>query len=124
LQKYVINPSWLKQSVYRITRESESRQWISREEIEREVRSADAALTSMDEKFAAHADGTAVAEAFLRLVDLSFFDSASAFEVTKIAAYQCASDPKNPLKSLSPADQDEVLVEICKKIEAAYTGSS
>ena len=46
--------------------------------------------------------------------------SASAYKKTLIADSQAAYDPATPLDSLSDADQNKALVEICDKIEAAY----
>ena len=45
--------------------------------------------------------------------------SASLYEETEIADYQAANAPSNPLDSLSPADLNKELVEICKKIKEA-----
>ena len=45
--------------------------------------------------------------------------SASGYEATPIARYQAAWDPKRPLDSLSPAEQNRAMVEVCKKILAA-----
>ena len=49
--------------------------------------------------------------------------SASAYKKTPIADFQAAYDPATPLDSLSEAQQNKALVEICEKIEAAYGGS-
>ena len=46
--------------------------------------------------------------------------SASAFKKTPIADFQAAYNPATPLDSLSEAQQNKALVEICEKIEAAY----
>ena len=46
--------------------------------------------------------------------------SASAYTKTPIADFQAAHDPATPLDSLSEAQQNKALVEICEKIEAAY----
>jgi hypothetical protein len=45
--------------------------------------------------------------------------SASSYDETEIADYQAAHDPSQPLDSLSDAEQNRALVEICKKIKAA-----
>lgn len=45
--------------------------------------------------------------------------SASMYDETEIAKYQAANDPFRPLNSLSAAETDRVLVEICKKIRDA-----
>lgn len=42
--------------------------------------------------------------------------SSSSYAETDIAHYQAMHDPKRPLDKLNEADQNEVLVEICKKI--------
>lgn len=47
--------------------------------------------------------------------------SASAFKKTPIVDFQAAHDPATPLDSLSEAQQNKALVEICEKIEAAYS---
>ena len=49
--------------------------------------------------------------------------SASSYTKTSIAAFQAAYDPATPLDSLSEAQRNKALVEICEKIEAAYGGS-
>jgi WD40 repeat protein len=49
--------------------------------------------------------------------------SASSYTKTSIADLQAAYDPASPLDSLSEAQQNKALVEICEKIEAAYSGS-
>ena len=49
--------------------------------------------------------------------------SASAVKKTPIADFQAAYDPAAPLDSLSEAQQNKALVEICEQIEAAYSGS-
>jgi tetratricopeptide (TPR) repeat protein len=41
------------------------------------------------------------------------------FEKTQIAAYQCTNDPKRPLVSLSPSEQEAALLDICRQIEEA-----
>ena len=46
--------------------------------------------------------------------------SASSYMKTPIADLQAAYDPASPLDSLSEAQQNKALVEICEKIEAAY----
>ena len=47
--------------------------------------------------------------------------SASAYEETAIRDYQAANSPSHPLDSLSTAKQNQVLVNICKKIKAALS---
>ncbi|MEE8586005.1 MAG: TIR domain-containing protein, partial [Acidobacteriota bacterium] len=42
--------------------------------------------------------------------------TASAYKETEIAEYQCANDPAQPLDSLTPAQQSQLLVEVCRKI--------
>jgi TIR domain-containing protein len=45
--------------------------------------------------------------------------SYSLYDQTKIKDYQFVSDPAQPLKSLSEADQDRVLVNICRAVKAS-----
>ncbi len=45
--------------------------------------------------------------------------TASLFEETEFAQYQAAHDPRAPLNSLSEADVDQALVDICKQIKTA-----
>lgn len=45
--------------------------------------------------------------------------SESLYQETEIEAYQAANDPSKPLDSLSPADANRALVEICKEIKEA-----
>jgi len=45
--------------------------------------------------------------------------SYSSYQETEIGAYQAASDPEQPLKSLSEGEQDRVLVDICRSIKAS-----
>ena len=45
--------------------------------------------------------------------------SYSSYTETSIAGYQAASDPSQPLKSMTPAEQDRVWVEICAKLKHA-----
>jgi len=49
--------------------------------------------------------------------------SASSYTKPPIAGVQAAYDPATPLDLLSEAQQNKALVEICEKIEAAYSGS-
>ncbi len=49
--------------------------------------------------------------------------NASSYTKTPIADLQAAHDPATPLDSLSEAQQNKALVDICRKIEAAYSGS-
>ncbi len=44
--------------------------------------------------------------------------SASSYTETEIADYQAANAPSQPLDTLTPAEQNKALVEICKKIKA------
>jgi hypothetical protein len=44
----------------------------------------------------------------------------SSFEVTPIEKYQAVHPPEKPLESLSPADRNKALVEICKEINRKY----
>lgn len=44
--------------------------------------------------------------------------SASSYTETEIADYQAAHAPSQPLDTLTPAEQNKALVEICKKIKA------
>lgn len=46
--------------------------------------------------------------------------SASAYKQTPTAEIQAAHDPANPLDSLSEAQQNKALVEICEQIASAY----
>ena len=48
--------------------------------------------------------------------------SACFFESSEIAAYQAANDPARPLDSLSKAERNAALVQICKKIHEAAEG--
>ena len=48
--------------------------------------------------------------------------SASSFDETKLAKYQCANTPDNPLDGLTTAQQNVEFVKICKKIKAALEG--
>jgi TIR domain len=41
------------------------------------------------------------------------------YDETEIKDYQAASDPAQPLKSLGEADQDRVLVDICRAVKAS-----
>lgn len=41
------------------------------------------------------------------------------YTATEIAEYQAANDPAHPLDSLTTSEQNRVIVEICKEIEAA-----
>jgi hypothetical protein len=45
--------------------------------------------------------------------------SSSLYRETEIADYQAANDPSRPLDSLSGAELNRVLVDICEKIKAA-----
>jgi len=45
--------------------------------------------------------------------------SYSSHQETEIGAYQAASDPAQPLKSLSEGEQDRVLADICRSIKAS-----
>jgi hypothetical protein len=45
--------------------------------------------------------------------------SYSSYTETPIAEYQAASDPSQPLKSMTPAEQDRIWVEICAKLKHA-----
>lgn len=45
--------------------------------------------------------------------------SHSLYEVTEIEKYQPAHAPEQPLNNLNPAEQNRVLVDICKQIKAA-----
>lgn len=45
--------------------------------------------------------------------------SSCAYEQTPIAEYQAVIDPARPLDMLTPAEQNQKLVDICKKIEEA-----
>jgi len=67
LSEYVINPVWLKHATYRVFEESERGEWLTRETVHAKVREADA-------KCKKHKRGGDVIEAFLKLVELSFFD--------------------------------------------------
>jgi TIR domain len=44
----------------------------------------------------------------------------SMYQDTEISQYHAAHDPSHPLNSLNGAKRDQALVEICKKIKAAY----
>lgn len=43
------------------------------------------------------------------------------YRETEIAKYQAANDPRKPLDSLSPAEQNKALVGICERIKRAAT---
>jgi hypothetical protein len=45
--------------------------------------------------------------------------SYSMYKDTPIKKYQAVNDPSRPLNSLSPSDQDKILLDICKKIGQA-----
>jgi O-acetyl-ADP-ribose deacetylase (regulator of RNase III) len=45
--------------------------------------------------------------------------SASLYAETELETYQAANDPKRPLDTLSPAEQNQQLVSICQQIKAA-----
>jgi TIR domain len=47
--------------------------------------------------------------------------SACLYEEAEIAAYQAAHDVSRPLDSLSPADQNAMLVTICQEIKTTAT---
>jgi len=47
--------------------------------------------------------------------------SAGLYEETKLSAYQAAHDLSAPLDTLSPAKQNEILVEVCREIAAVAT---
>ncbi|MBD1869636.1 leucine-rich repeat domain-containing protein [Cyanobacteria bacterium FACHB-471] len=49
--------------------------------------------------------------------------SYSSYEETEIAKYQSAHPPQKPLDSLSPPDLNFALVNICKKLKAAFVGT-
>jgi hypothetical protein len=42
------------------------------------------------------------------------------YEETEIAKYQAAHPPQQPLDGLSPPDLNFALVNICKKLKAAF----
>ena len=44
--------------------------------------------------------------------------SASLYKKTEISEYQAANDPNEPLDTLSPPRQNQVLVKICEDIES------
>ena len=44
----------------------------------------------------------------------------TAYEETPLVDIQCANLPDSPLKSLSEAEQERTIVEICRKIKAAF----
>ena len=46
--------------------------------------------------------------------------SYSPYEETPLKEIQCANDPENPLDCLSAAEQNKVIVKICKKIKTAF----
>jgi internalin A len=50
--------------------------------------------------------------------------SFSSYEETEIAKYQVAHEPKHPLNSLTEAEQDAALVQICKKIKTAFQSAN
>jgi adenylate cyclase len=47
--------------------------------------------------------------------------SASSYDETPIGTYQAALDPGRPLNTLSPPEQDEALVRICKQVKRALS---
>jgi hypothetical protein len=50
--------------------------------------------------------------------------SFSSYEETEIEKYQAAHSPQKPLKSLNEAEQDAVLVQICKEIKTAFQSAN
>jgi len=74
LTGYVINPDWLKSSVYRLIRLSRERAWISRDMITDQVAESDRQMREVDKDFVWDELGTAIVEEFLKLADLSFYD--------------------------------------------------
>ena len=44
----------------------------------------------------------------------------TAFEETPLISIQCANQPDKPLKSLSEAELDKTIIEICRKIKTAF----
>ncbi len=67
LGEFVINPVWLKHAAYRVFEESERSEWLSPDTLRAKVQAADA-------KCVGHLCGGDVIDAFLKLVELSFFD--------------------------------------------------
>jgi hypothetical protein len=57
------------------------------------------------------------------LVILWVYISSCLYDETEIKDYQAAHDISKPLNSLTPAEQDHVLVDVCRKIKAAVTSS-
>jgi internalin A len=53
------------------------------------------------------------------LVILWIYVSSCLYDETEIGNYQAAHDISKPLKSLTTAEQDDVLAQICRKIKAA-----
>lgn len=47
--------------------------------------------------------------------------SASLYEETEIGKYQAVNNPSEPLDSLAPAKQNQILVEVCKRIKEALS---
>jgi len=47
--------------------------------------------------------------------------SYSNYKETPLKHYQCANNPDNPLDTLTPAEQNKVIVEICEKIKEAFS---
>ena len=57
------------------------------------------------------------------LVILWVYLSSCLYDETEIRNYQAAHDISKPLNSLTPAEQDDVLADVCRKIKAAQTPS-
>jgi len=53
------------------------------------------------------------------LVILWVYVSSCLYDETAIGSYQAAHDISKPLNSLTPAEQDYVLADVCRKIKAA-----
>lgn len=77
LEKYAINPAWLKYAAYSVVKESERREWLPRADVQAKVRDADREVqrAAPGFPFEPHPDGGKVVEAFLKLVELSFYDT-------------------------------------------------
>jgi WD40 repeat protein len=53
------------------------------------------------------------------LIILWVYLSSCLYDETEIGKYQAAHDVSKPLKGLTPAEQDDVLAQVCRKIKAA-----
>ncbi len=74
LNKYIINPHWLKLAVYQVIRQSENRCWMSQDEIERQIAEANGAISGSHVARPPTGEETGLVIDFLKLVDLCYRD--------------------------------------------------